>query len=138
MYMKAHYFTQKGHEKCYICQGKSKKSRETLGREPLLGAQRSNSSDQSIYMYMYEVCIIHCHVLAEVPFIPCRQGKLFHVEVMSPDGRVLPPQGIKRQLERVLEMAGGQFHPLLQPLCAIPFPSRPWPDNAFLPLFRCR
>ena len=36
-----------------------------------------------------------------------RQGKFYQVEVVSRDGQILPPKEIKKQLQKVVEMAGG-------------------------------
>jgi len=41
--------------------------------------------------------------------VVCRQGKFYHVEVVSKDGsKILPPKEIKQQLEKVVEMAGDE------------------------------
>ena len=37
-----------------------------------------------------------------------RKGKFFKIEVKSKNGRVLPPKGIRDQLEKVVKMAGGE------------------------------
>lgn len=37
-----------------------------------------------------------------------RQGKFYVVQVTTKDGRVFPPSLIKKQLEKVVEMAGGE------------------------------
>ena len=40
-------------------------------------------------------------------FVVCRNRKFYKVQVLSSDGQLLPPIGIKKQLEKVFEMAGG-------------------------------
>ena len=37
-----------------------------------------------------------------------RNGKFFKVDIVSKDGYDLPPYAIKKQLEKVLVMAGGE------------------------------
>ena len=37
-----------------------------------------------------------------------RQGKFYKLNIISEDGRVLPPIGIKKQLEKIVKIAGGQ------------------------------
>lgn len=37
-----------------------------------------------------------------------RQGRFYTIELITKDGRVFPPSLIKKQLEKVVEMAGGK------------------------------
>ncbi|KAL5517212.1 hypothetical protein EMCRGX_G002713 [Ephydatia muelleri] len=45
----------------------------------------------------------HTHILV------CRQGRFYLVDVISKDGKVLSPQGIRAQLEKVVNMAGSEL-----------------------------
>lgn len=48
-----------------------------------------------------EVCDIHS-------LTAHRQGKFYKMDIVSEDGHVLPPIGIKKQIEKIVKMAGGK------------------------------